>query len=129
MGNSNSSSNERTVDTRIIERSVESDDDNLDPLERATVDDVSPRPARQKTDPLEALTTKGKTRLVLRDSSSGLKGRKVETFISEDNNVSINQSHSQYADDEQQHYNNERYNNKKDGVRVSVLDRLGEPVH
>ena len=116
--NSNSSAIRRKVDTRII-KSIddESTDDNLDPLERATVDDISPRPLRQKADVLEDLTTKGKTRLVLRDAAAGLKGRNVGAFISEDNNTStINESHREYSDNDQQNCINHKYN-KKDGVR------------
>lgn len=115
---SNSSAIRRSVDTRIIEsRDDESEDDNLDPLERATVDDVSPRPLRQNADALEDFTTKGKTRLVLRDAATGLKGRNVGAFISEDNSTStINESHREYSDNEDHNCINHRYN-KKDGVR------------
>ena len=105
------------VDSRTTERrDDESEEDNLDPLERATVDDISPRPIRQKPDTLEGLTIKGTSRLVLRDASIGLKGRKVEAFISDDNKLH-KELRREYSDDEQQNYNNHKYNTKKDGIR------------
>ena len=117
MDKTNSTTIRRTVDSRIIEsRDDDSEDDNLDPLERATVDDISPRPLRQKADALEDLSNKGKNRLVIRDAATGLKGRKLGAFITDNSISPVNESHREYSDNEQQNYVNHRCN-KKDGVR------------
>ena len=106
----------RTVDNRLRKgRSEESDEDNLDPLEKATVDDISPRPIRQMPDTLEeALGSNDKPRLVLRDASIGLRGRKVEAFISEDNNTSKSESIKEYSDEEQENINSQKQNSRKE---------------
>ena len=80
----------------------DTEDDNLDPLERATVDDVSPRTMRQIPDRFEDELIKGKSRLVLRDGSR-LGSRKVEAFTTEENEI-INESFQEYSDEENLNY-------------------------
>ena len=70
----------------------------MDPLERATVEDVSPRSIRHVPDRFEDGITRGKNRLVLRDASR-LYGRKVEAFTAEENDI-ISESLQEYSDEE-----------------------------
>ena len=91
----------------------DTEDDNLDPLERATVDDVSPRTLRQIPDRLEDGIIKRKSRLVLRDGSR-LGNRKVEAFTTEENEI-INESFQEYSDEE--NLNNQKHVSAKQGSR------------
>ena len=92
----------------------ESEEDNLDPLERATVDDVSPRTIRQLPDRLEDDMARGKSRLVLRDASR-LRGRQVEAFTTEENDI-INESLQEYSDEEK-NSNSQTYSAVQRGSR------------
>ena len=96
-----------------VERTSPETDDNLDPLERATVEDVSPRTIRHVTDQFEDGITRGKNRLVLRDASR-LNGRKVEAFTTEENDI-ISESLQEYSDEEI--LNNQKYSSSKRGSR------------
>ena len=91
----------------------DTEDDNLDPLERATVDDVSPRSLRQIPDRFEEGIIKGKSRLVLRDGSR-LGSRKVEAFTTEESEI-INESFQDYSDEE--NLNNKKHVGAKQGSR------------
>lgn len=91
----------------------DTEDDNLDPLERATVDDVSPRSLRQIPDRFEDGIIKGKSRLVLRDGSR-LGSRKVEAFTTEESEI-INESFQDYSDEE--NLNNKKHVGAKQGSR------------
>jgi len=92
----------------------ESEEDNLDPLEKATVDDVSPRTIRQLPDRLEHDMARGKSRLVLRDASR-LRGRQVEAFTTEENDI-INESLQEYSDEEK-NLNSQTYSAVQRGSR------------
>ena len=85
----------------------------MDPLERATVEDVSPRTVRNVSDQFEDGITRGKNRLVLRDASR-LNGRKVEAFTTEENDI-ISESLQEYSDEE--FLNNQKYSSSKRGSR------------
>merc|ERR1712223_603323 len=74
------------------------DDDSLDPLEKATVEDVSPRHNRQIQDIPEDMSSK--SRVVLRDSLV-TKRRKVEAFPPQQIDASINDQLTEYSDEEQ----------------------------
>merc|ERR1711894_148775 len=67
-----------------------------------------------------------KSRLVLRDASR-LRGRKIEAFTSEENAI-INESLQEYSDEENI-LNPQTYGGVQRGSRISVMDRLGKPVH
>ena len=90
------------------------EDDILDPLEKATVDDISPTPSRHKTDRLDGgVSPRSKSRLVVKDTSTGLRGRKVKAFVTDENNDSL----KEYSDEEQDNIQTQIYGYKKEGLR------------
>ena len=89
------------------------DDDSLDPLEKATVEDVSPRHNRQIQDIPEDMSSK--SRVVLRDSLV-TKRRKVEAFSPQQIDSSINDQLTEYSDEEQLPLNSHAHR-KKNGPR------------
>ena len=89
------------------------DDDSLDPLEKATVEDVSPRHNRQIQDIPEDMSSK--SRVVLRDSLV-TKRRKVEAFPPQQIDASINDQFTEYSDEEQLPLNSHAHR-KKNGPR------------
>ena len=112
----------RTVGNRKALRDERIDDDlddSLDPLEKATLDDISPRALRLQSDKLvRGLSPKGKSRLV-KDTRTGLTrpGRKVEAFVTKDDHVD---SDSVTKDSDEEHYNiteSNLYGKRKTGSR------------
>ena len=97
----------------IENTSPHTEDDNLDPLEKATVDDVSPRTMRQIPDRFEDGIIRSKGRLVLRDGSR-LGTRKVEAFTTEENEI-ITESLEGYSDED--NLNDQKISGKKSGSR------------
>ena len=89
------------------------DDDSLDPLEKATVEDVSPRHNREIQDIPEDMSSK--SRVVLRDSLI-TKRRKVEAFPPQQIKASINEQFTEYSDEEQLSLNSPAHR-KKNGSR------------
>merc|ERR1712110_717075 len=87
--------------------------------------DVSPRHNRQIQDIPEDMSSK--SRVVLRDSLIA-KRRKVEAFPPQQMKASINDQFTEYSDEEQLSQKSHAHR-KKNGSRISVLDRLGKPVH
>ena len=91
-------------------------DDSLDPLEKATLDDISPRAIRHQSDKLErGFSPKGKSRLV-QDTRTSLTraGRKVEAFVTRDDDESVTK------DSDEEHYNateSKIYDKRKTGQR------------
>ncbi len=94
-------------------------DDSLDPLEKATLDDISPRAIRHQSDKLErGFCPKGKSRLV-KDTRTSLTraGRKVEAFVTRDDD---GDDESVPKDSDEEHYNateSKIYDKRKTGQR------------
>ena len=102
----------RTVNNRIALIGDENcdDDDALDPLEKATVDDVSPIPSRHKSERLVAgLGPNGKSRLVVKETNFGIKGKKFKTID--------NDSLGDYSEDEGYGVQRQASGTRRDGSR------------
>ena len=104
----------RTVNNRIALIGNEhcDDDDALDPLEKATVDDVSPIPSRHKSERLVAgLGPNGKSRLVVKETNFGIKGKKFKTIVDD------NDSLGDYSEDEGYGVQRQASGTRRDGSR------------